>query len=605
MKKLTKTLAAGIAAILLGFNVQAQTINYLVVGGGGSGGGSGNSQGGGGGGGGGGVASSTGVSITAGTTYNITVGTGGAAASNTIGNYGTSSSLIGTGLSVTSNGGGGGGWGNGYYSTSPNNGENASGAGGGGGGEGYDNYTYTAVAASGGTGTDAGGTTPSGDEGGSGGGGAGGAGTSSSGTSGHIGGTGGDGSAYSITGTSVKYGAGGGGGAFTTAGAGGTYGGGIGAAAASYAANGTAGYGGGGGGSYGCTACASGAGGSGVVIISFATGIPYIATGNQPPTFSGGNTILTYNGSGTFQISNLTPTPWLLGGNVNTYNSGASDWYSIGSLDASSELPFVTNGGTEQMRIKSDGKVGIGTTSPAYLLDVNGLIRSTGNLVVSDKRFKKDINKLESVNDKIKKLSGYTYHYNTEEFKDKNFDKEQQIGLIAQEIKEVFPQLVKEDNKGYLAVNYIGMIPVLLEAIKTQQQKIDKQDSTNAALQNQLNQLANAINACCAATNSGSKVGANSQSVTLSNSDVVVLNQNQPNPYAEQTVITYNIPQSAGTAQLVFYDALGRQIKTVDIITKGAGQLNVFANDLTNGMYSYTLVIDGKAFDTKKMVKQQ
>lgn len=78
-----------------------------------------------------------------------------------------------------------------------------------------------------------------------------------------------------------------------------------------------------------------------------------------------------------------------------------------------------------------------------------------------------------------------------------------------------------------------------------------------------------------------------------------------PNPFAEQTVITYNIPQNTGFAQLLFYDMNGRQIKAVDITTKGKGQLNVFANDLTNGIYSYTLIVDGRIIDTKKMVKQQ
>lgn len=84
----------------------------------------------------------------------------------------------------------------------------------------------------------------------------------------------------------------------------------------------------------------------------------------------------------------------------------------------------------------------------------------------------------------------------------------------------------------------------------------------------------------------------------------MVLNQNVPNPFAEQTTITYNIPQNSGFAQIIFYNHLGQLIKVVDIKTKGKGQLNVFANDLTNGIYSYSLIIDGKIHDTKKMAKQ-
>jgi len=47
-----------------------------------------------------------------------------------------------------------------------------------------------------------------------------------------------------------------------------------------------------------------------------------------------------------------------------------------------------------------------------------------------------------------------------------------------------------------------------------------------------------------------------------------------------------------------------KQIKTVNITTKGQGALNVYANDLSNGTYSYTLVIDGSVVATQKMIKQ-
>ena len=91
----------------------------------------------------------------------------------------------------------------------------------------------------------------------------------------------------------------------------------------------------------------------------------------------------------------------------------------------------------------------------------------------------------------------------------------------------------------------------------------------------------------------------------FSNVNAVVLNQNQPNPFAEQTIITYSIPQTANNAQILFYDTNGSLINTVNITSKGNGQLNVYANDLTNGTYSYTLVIDGNIVATKKMIKTQ
>jgi hypothetical protein len=57
-------------------------------------------------------------------------------------------------------------------------------------------------------------------------------------------------------------------------------------------------------------------------------------------------------------------------------------------------------------------------------------------------------------------------------------------------------------------------------------------------------------------------------------------------------------------AQIHFYDANGKLINSVEIQERGLGQINVFANDLSTGMYTYTLVADGQIVATKKMMKQ-
>ena len=92
--------------------------------------------------------------------------------------------------------------------------------------------------------------------------------------------------------------------------------------------------------------------------------------------------------------------------------------------------------------------------------------------------------------------------------------------------------------------------------------------------------------------------------IELSDKDVIVLNQNVPNPFAEQTTITYNVPASVGKAQLIFFNTNGQVIQTVDIKTRGKGKANVFASDLSSGLYNYTLVADGKVIDSKKMVRE-
>jgi hypothetical protein len=92
--------------------------------------------------------------------------------------------------------------------------------------------------------------------------------------------------------------------------------------------------------------------------------------------------------------------------------------------------------------------------------------------------------------------------------------------------------------------------------------------------------------------------------VVLSKTNTIVLNQNVPNPFAESTVITYSIPRSFNSAQLVFSTIKGEVIKTIDIKSPGKGQINVFASDISSGLYMYTLMVDGRQIDSKKMVKQ-
>ncbi|HYG53192.1 MAG TPA: tail fiber domain-containing protein [Flavobacteriales bacterium] len=223
-----------------------------------------------------------------------------------------------------------------------------------------------------------------------------------------------------------------------------------------------------------------------------------------------------------------------------------------------------------------------------------GSTYSTGTYQGSDKRFKKNIQKFESASAKLQKLNGYTYTFNAAAFKERNFESTEQIGLIAQEVQEVFPQLVKDDGSGYLAVNYTGLIPVMLEGFKEQQATIEAQ-------QKQIDELKSLVQSL-ATNNNGIKN--NAQAITFTDKNSVILDQNMPNPFAESTVITYSLPAEFGKAQILFHTADGKIIRAVDVNPKGIGQLTVFANDLTTGTYTYTLVVDGKIIDTKRMVKQ-
>jgi len=241
--------------------------------------------------------------------------------------------------------------------------------------------------------------------------------------------------------------------------------------------------------------------------------------------------------------------------------------------------------------VSNANRVGVGILAPNAKLDVYGSINSNGFPVTSDSTLKTNI---QVVNNgaitKIKALRPVTYEWIN---KVDTFMYGTQYGFTAQQVETVAPELVKTTSNNVKHLNYNGVISLLTKAVQEQQTLIDS--------------LMTMMQACCSnnAKNNSPGNSVSAIDVELSDPEAIVLNQNVPNPFAEQTTITYNIPKNTSAAQILFYDINGRQIKAVDITKKGKGQLNVFANDLSNGIYSYTLIVDGKIFETKKMVKQQ
>jgi len=115
-----------------------------------------------------------------------------------------------------------------------------------------------------------------------------------------------------------------------------------------------------------------------------------------------------------------------------------------------------------------------GAGSTSYILYVGGAAYSTESWNTSDKKYKKNIAVITNPITQLKKLKGVSFDWRVDEFKEQEFSKEKQFGLIAQEVEKVFPNLVKTDENGEKAVNYIGLIPILLESIKAQQKEIDE-----------------------------------------------------------------------------------------------------------------------------------
>lgn len=142
---------------------------------------------------------------------------------------------------------------------------------------------------------------------------------------------------------------------------------------------------------------------------------------------------------------------------------------------ASSNTLCLYGEGYSGIAIAANGNVGIGTTAPTARLHVAGDICYTGTIGgCSDARYKTDVKTLPNALDKVSRMRGVNFNWKVEEYPDEKFTEDRQTGFIAQELREILPEVVMEDANGYLSVDYGRLTPVLVEAIKAQQEQIDE-----------------------------------------------------------------------------------------------------------------------------------
>lgn len=144
------------------------------------------------------------------------------------------------------------------------------------------------------------------------------------------------------------------------------------------------------------------------------------------------------------------------------------DWFLYSRAASGIKFSIYDFTGTaDRFGIDENGNVGIGVISPAYKLDVSGTIRATGDVIAySDARVKENVETIDGALDKVMKMRGVSYN--------KIGEQEKKVGVIAQEILEVLPEVVSQDESGTYSVAYGNIVSVLIEAIKEQQKQIDE-----------------------------------------------------------------------------------------------------------------------------------
>jgi hypothetical protein len=146
--------------------------------------------------------------------------------------------------------------------------------------------------------------------------------------------------------------------------------------------------------------------------------------------------------------------------NVNTVVSGSSQILGGSTIHSSSVGDYQFN------------SIGVGTAASTTA----GEIRATGDITAfysSDIRLKENIQPIQNALEKVESISGNTYDWK-EGYDEIHSHKGNDVGVIAQEVEEILPQIVTNRDNGFKAVQYEKIIPLLIEAIKELSAKINR-----------------------------------------------------------------------------------------------------------------------------------
>ena len=175
--------------------------------------------------------------------------------------------------------------------------------------------------------------------------------------------------------------------------------------------------------------------------------------------------------------------------NFKTAGDGVGEIWAIYKHSVTEDLRFYQNGDRVTIQ-NSTGNVGIGTTNPgSYKLYVNGEAYATGSWTLSDASLKTDSQPIRDALSKVAKLNGLSFLWRTDEYPDRGLPGGRHYGLVAQDVEEVLPEVVRDDPSGEKAVAYSELIPVLVESIKELKAETDELQAENVDLRARLNAL--------------------------------------------------------------------------------------------------------------------
>jgi hypothetical protein len=291
-------------------------------------------------------------------------------------------------------------------------------------------------------------------------------------------------------------------------------------------------------------------------------------------------------------------------------------------------------------------------TASNSVLVGNTSVSSIGGQVawttLSDKRFKTDVRKDEVKGlEFITGLEPVTYNYDIDAqaaWKEQNYgekdtanwegkydiEKIRFSGFLAQDVEALANEIgynfsgvdAPKNDKDVYGLRYAEFVVPLVKAVQEQQEMIEEKDEEIEAIQEE-NELKNQemaalkerldkmeellsrfdsnLEQCCLDHEQGNADHSNGGSTGLGD-DAAQLEQNQPNPFSENTTIKYYLPNSTERATMAIADMNGVVLKTFTLAGKGYGQVLIGGGSLPSGTYIYTLTVNGERVDSKRMM---
>ena len=157
--------------------------------------------------------------------------------------------------------------------------------------------------------------------------------------------------------------------------------------------------------------------------------------------------------------------------------------------------------------------------------------------------------------------------------------------LDAEQLESLFPDLVYEQEDGTKAINYIEMIPLLVQSISELSAEVARLTGSGGNVRKAPEV---GITATTAAVSRSMYAGA-------------TLRQNTPNPFTERTTIGFTLPDDARNAYVYIFDMQGKMQKQLPV-DPPMQSVAINGYELQPGLYLYSLVIDGQEIDTKRMI---